>query len=526
MIYLELNDDFLTKHEVYINDESTLKKNLFDLKGKTINDKALSILNYIIGNLKEIVCCSFENLIVIQKEYVEMIFSLGQFDQNDITAFKVLHNGLSKHFLAAYSNFTEKDLESDWNSHTYIKQLNQPVCPYCNANFINAIQGTNVLKGAKSRGMPDLDHFLPKTLYPIFAVTLSNLIPCCIYCNQRFKGAFETSFNHFFSPFDKEIKDSFKFKINYNDNSQNAFNKLQEYEVTLSDEQNFYFDLISEVRELNKSDKKILEIIDSLNETLRFSRISLNNLHQEVLIGSERLKHQQIDEIKVLLEELLNKANEYINVLEQGSNTPKNEMITQVNLFFNKIIQHSDAYFTLHDKFLDFTGIKNIRQIKNCLSNLRKNIDSFVIKINNIYHYDEFKELSTDQRGFVDSVLGESTNYSIEVIANDSLSEEIKKKVYFNAALFQIEAVYNQYKPYINNKIKQSYIINGLYLKQLNKQFPDLFSNDYFENITNTILVNYENQGNEILGKFLSDVILPTVKEQQHIDKLRLLDLD
>lgn len=526
MIHLELNEEFLTQHEVYINDDSILKNKLLDLRTTTLNDKSITILNYIIDNLKEIVCCSFENLIVIQKEYIDMIYSLGEFDEDDITAFKVLHNSLSKHFLAAYSNFTEKDPETNWNSHEYIKQLNQSVCPYCNANFIHATQGTNVLKGAKSRGMPDLDHFLPKSIYPIFAITLSNLIPCCIYCNQRFKGAFETSFNHFFSPFDKEIRDSFKFKINYNNSSQNAFNKLQEYEITTSDVQNFYFDLISEVRDINKSDKKVLEIIESLNDVLTETRISLDNFRQELRLSSESLRHNQIDEIKVILEELQEKMYAYINVLEEGNIKPKNIIITQANSFFDQILQHSEIFYNLHDKFLNFTGIKNIRPIKNCLSDLRRKINSLVIKINNIYHYNEVKEVSNDQRSFVDIVLGESTNYSIEVIAKDSMSPDIKKKVYANAALFQIEAVYNQYKPYINNKIKQSYIINGLYLKQLNKQFPELFNEEEFENVTNTILVNYENYGNEILGKFLLDVLLPTVKEQQHIDKLKLLDID
>lgn len=48
-------------------------------------------------------------------------------------------------------------------------------CPYCNRAYIYRI----------SRGQinPVLDHFYPKSIYPILGVSLYNLIPCCHVCN-------------------------------------------------------------------------------------------------------------------------------------------------------------------------------------------------------------------------------------------------------------------------------------------------------------------------------------------------------
>lgn len=57
--------------------------------------------------------------------------------------------------------------------HTYYSRLiaNTDVCPYCG----NAM-GTCSFQ---------LDHYMPKALYPIFAVTPINLVPCCSTCNRE-----------------------------------------------------------------------------------------------------------------------------------------------------------------------------------------------------------------------------------------------------------------------------------------------------------------------------------------------------
>lgn len=74
----------------------------------------------------------------------------------------------------------EKKLDKGWIS----KVLNFDYCPYCGneevsyTEFIHPVNGKTLLK-------PELDHFLPKSIYPFFAVSIFNLIPSCNTCNHK-----------------------------------------------------------------------------------------------------------------------------------------------------------------------------------------------------------------------------------------------------------------------------------------------------------------------------------------------------
>jgi hypothetical protein len=66
-----------------------------------------------------------------------------------------------------------------WNAYELCKELSGYICPYCNSNFTNTII---INKNGVAR--TQLDHFLPRSFYPIFAVSLYNLIPACYNCNH------------------------------------------------------------------------------------------------------------------------------------------------------------------------------------------------------------------------------------------------------------------------------------------------------------------------------------------------------
>jgi hypothetical protein len=66
-----------------------------------------------------------------------------------------------------------------------INAIGLNTCPYCNRAYIYTIK-----KGSIN---PQLDHFYPKALYPLFAVSLYNLIPSCAVCNSAgAKGSKDT----------------------------------------------------------------------------------------------------------------------------------------------------------------------------------------------------------------------------------------------------------------------------------------------------------------------------------------------
>lgn len=74
-----------------------------------------------------------------------------------------------------------------------VKNSGLTVCPYCNRDYINC-RGENA-SGAQ------LDHFYEKSDYPLFALSLYNLVPVCGNCN-RMKSKQDVEFA---SPFDDTI---------------------------------------------------------------------------------------------------------------------------------------------------------------------------------------------------------------------------------------------------------------------------------------------------------------------------------
>lgn len=67
---------------------------------------------------------------------------------------------------------TKKDIA------TFVAMLGVEVCPYCNRLYVSTVPGK---KGKSVR--PQLDHYRSKSHYPIFALSILNLIPSCGVCN-------------------------------------------------------------------------------------------------------------------------------------------------------------------------------------------------------------------------------------------------------------------------------------------------------------------------------------------------------
>lgn len=74
------------------------------------------------------------------------------------------------------------DGKDGWDRHKLISSINIDVCPYCNRQYISTYKENN-----KRKTTADLDHFYPKSIYPILALSLYNFIPSCQLCNSRLK---------------------------------------------------------------------------------------------------------------------------------------------------------------------------------------------------------------------------------------------------------------------------------------------------------------------------------------------------
>jgi len=99
------------------------------------------------------------------------------------------------------------DTKQSYNAYELIKKLNIIVCPYCNRNTIYNLKHTK-------RRTSEIDHFYPKSEYPILSLSFYNLIPSCSSCN-RLKS---NKINKYINPYDnrydfnKNIKFDFKVK--------------------------------------------------------------------------------------------------------------------------------------------------------------------------------------------------------------------------------------------------------------------------------------------------------------------------
>lgn len=89
-----------------------------------------------------------------------------------------------------------------------IDDLGIKVCPYCNRSFI---MSTRVGVDNKIKNTCQLDHFYNKNQYPIFALSLQNLIPVCSSCNH---SKLDKEFKK--SPFEiEDVDKGFIFSLEY-----------------------------------------------------------------------------------------------------------------------------------------------------------------------------------------------------------------------------------------------------------------------------------------------------------------------
>lgn len=85
-----------------------------------------------------------------------------------------------KLFERVFYNYGYKEIENE----KFISNIGIDTCPYCNRNYIYALDKAGKIK-------PELDHFYPSSIYPILSACYYNLIPSCQTCNG-FGGKHDT----------------------------------------------------------------------------------------------------------------------------------------------------------------------------------------------------------------------------------------------------------------------------------------------------------------------------------------------
>ena len=91
--------------------------------------------------------------------------------------------------------------------HILAKMLNVKSCPYCNMHY--TLYAENKL-GKERYAKMQFDHFIDKADYPMFSMSLYNLIPSCSVCNSS-KG--NRSLSLAYHPYYAEIYRNFHFEV-------------------------------------------------------------------------------------------------------------------------------------------------------------------------------------------------------------------------------------------------------------------------------------------------------------------------
>ncbi len=107
------------------------------------------------------------------------------FSYEDFRAGKVLL-GVESHKKNLWSSDKDEVVKwSSWSLAEFVRLLDVRYCPYCNAETVGIVYPAN---DGQKESFSAIDHILPKSDYPLLALSLYNLVPACYRCNSQFKG--------------------------------------------------------------------------------------------------------------------------------------------------------------------------------------------------------------------------------------------------------------------------------------------------------------------------------------------------
>ena len=161
------------------------KKEKEEKKGKE-EEKGKIELDYFYKHKKELILCKPEEMACKWSEFINdntikddySIWEGNALKDKEGTEF----GQFIKKMATLYNRFMQaKNSDKTMRAYWLIDSLGIDVCPYCNRNYIYTIKG-NKKNDPKYRA--EIDHFLPKSKYPIFALSFYNFVPSCPVCNH------------------------------------------------------------------------------------------------------------------------------------------------------------------------------------------------------------------------------------------------------------------------------------------------------------------------------------------------------
>lgn len=204
LIELNVTEEIISRHTEFIFGETNINKSgriNQKLEAALIGERSKlgkDVFAYVIRNLKKIVLSDIETLYEIKGDYSELLNKISTESTK-----KRVQNKLKKIFHAEYKYFYSDPV---FNAYQFQNLLDVNICPLCGTQFIFLYESSN----GSTRGT--LDHFIDKGKYPIFSVSIYNLIPACKVCNSDFKGQKTVDLENYYTPYQKGITEYIKFR--------------------------------------------------------------------------------------------------------------------------------------------------------------------------------------------------------------------------------------------------------------------------------------------------------------------------
>ena len=155
-----------------------------------------------------------------------------------------------------YQNFRDRFRVTLWRLYGC------EVCPYC-----NLIPITN----HECFSTADIEHFYPKSIFPLFCVSKFNLVPSCKDCNRQFKSAKYLHYNPRYVGLDEYFKFSFFVNTPF---EQTIDNYLSHFSEIAKDDINL-------VIKFHTKDKYVKETLSDLAIDIRYNALT-DNLNEVI----------------------------------------------------------------------------------------------------------------------------------------------------------------------------------------------------------------------------------------------------
>lgn len=170
-----------------------------------------------------------------------------------------------------YKFFNSLQPTDDYSPYELTSNLKVRSCVFCNRTY--TLTRTTKNNGKLMR--PQLDHWYPKSKFPLLAISFYNLIPCCTYCNSSVKGDDELNTDDHIHPYILEtIPDDFSFGY-YHEKS------INDYVIYLKKSKDASGKSIRTLKEL-KIDQMynghVIELEDMINLKKAYSKEYIKNM--------------------------------------------------------------------------------------------------------------------------------------------------------------------------------------------------------------------------------------------------------